>query len=219
MESVTHDDPSALGPGEIWTIGHWTCSEAEFVDTLRRAGIELVVDIRAQPGSRRSPQFGADAMPAWLAAAGIAYEHLPELGGRRGKQAVDPAVNSGWRNESFKNYADYTLTAPFEVGLARLADLARDRRVAVMCGEPMPWRCHRLLVANVLTARGWRVWHLTTNAAPRPHELGQWGAPAYADSGGVVTYPGVDPPAAGSPAEGSQRPGRQLEEVDEGLSR
>ncbi|MDV2475533.1 DUF488 domain-containing protein [Rhodococcus zopfii] len=177
-------------PGEMWTIGHWTCPPAVVLDTLTSADIELLVDVRKMPGSRRSPQFDADEMPAWLERAGIGYLHLPELGGRRPKQTdIDPALNAGWRNTSFRNYADYTLTPAFVAGLERLTGLAADRHVAVMCGEPMPWRCHRLLIANTLTARGWVIVHLMNNAAPRPHELGQWGAAPSVSPDGVVTYP------------------------------
>lgn len=173
---------------EIWTIGHWSCPEATVLHTLASADIDLLVDVRAQPGSRRSPQFSRDAMPGWLDDAGIEYLHLAELGGRRPKQDVDPAINAGWRNQSFKNYADYTLSAEYEGAIGRLTALASEHRVSVMCGEPMPWRCHRLLIANTLAARGWTVWHLVNDAAPRRHELGQWGAAASVDDG-VVTYP------------------------------
>ncbi len=175
--------------GEIWTIGHWNCPRELVLDTLANAGINRIIDVRAQPGSRRSPQFGRDEMPQWLADAGIGYEHLPALGGRRRRQDVDPQVNGAWRNTSFHNYADYTLTQPFEDGLARLTELASTNNVAMMCGEPMPWRCHRLLVANTLTARGWQVWHLMTTAAPRLHTLGAWGATPVVGPDGVLTYP------------------------------
>lgn len=175
---------------EVWTIGHWTCPESLFLETLGSARIELLVDVRSLPGSRRSPQFGRDAMPHWLGDAGIEYRHLPELGGRRPRQAgVDPDRNAGWEHQSFKNYADYTLTPEFEQGFARLCALAHEQRVALMCGEPMAWRCHRLLVANALVARGWTVWHLMTKGRPRRHELGRWGATPVVDPGGVVTYP------------------------------
>lgn len=167
----------AAAPRELWTIGHWTCPEGLVLDTLSSADIGLVVDVRKLPGSRRSPQFDADEMPAWLDRAGIGYLHAPGLGGRRPKQKdVAPALNAGWRNASFRNYADYTLTPEFEEALARLTDLATEQHVAILCGEPMPWRCHRLLIANTLTARGWRVVHLMNGAAPREHRLGQWGA-------------------------------------------
>jgi len=115
-------------------------------------------------------------MPRWLAPAGINYVHLPELGGRRAKQDVDPDINAGWRQPSFKNYADHTLGPQYRNGIERLAALAMEHRVAIMCGEPMPWRCHRLLIANTLTAQGWTVWHLMTDAEPRRHELDLWGA-------------------------------------------
>ncbi|MCD0445456.1 DUF488 domain-containing protein [Glycomyces sp. A-F 0318] len=177
--------------GTVWTIGHWTCPPPVVLDTLESAGVEVVADVRKLPGSRRSPQFDADAMPSWLGAAGIGYAHLPELGGRRPKRRdVDPDRNAGWRNASFRNYADYTLTPEFAAGLERLTGMAGERRVALMCGEPMPWRCHRLLIANTLAARGWTVVHLVNGAEPRRHELGQWGAkPAVAEDG-TVTYPG-----------------------------
>lgn len=174
---------------EIWTIGHWTCPEAAFLQPLHDYSISLLADVRAQPGSRRNPQFGRDAMPSWLAQAGIDYVHLPELGGRRRKQNVDPHINLAWRQPSFKNYADYTLGPEYRRGIEVLTELARARRVAIMCGEPMPWRCHRLLIANTLTAQGWTVWHLIGDAEPRRHELGLWGAAAMVDADGNVTYP------------------------------
>ena len=175
---------------EIWTLGHWSCPPEVVLETLAVPDIELLVDVRAQPGSRRSPQFSIDTMPGWLGGAGVDYLHLPELGGRRPRQRdVDPDVNAGWQNQSFKNYADYTLTPAFEEGLRRLSTLAAERRTTVMCGEPMPWRCHRLLVANTLTARGWTVWHLMTGAEPRRHELGRWGAVPSVDEDAVVSYP------------------------------
>lgn len=175
---------------ELWTIGHWTCPVPDFLAPLEDAGIELLVDVRAHPGSRRNPQFGTDAMAQWLPEHGIDYRHLPELGGRRRKQPdVDPAINAGWQNTSFKNYADYTQTPEFEEGLAVLTGLAEQQRTVIMCGEPMPWRCHRLLVSNVLTARGWTVQHLTVNAPPREHVLGQWGATPVEDDDGHLIYP------------------------------
>jgi uncharacterized protein (DUF488 family) len=175
--------------GELWTVGHWTCPEPVFLAPLREHGIGLLADVRAQPGSRRSPQFDSDELRTWLDRAGIGYRHLPELGGRRPRQDVDPLINAGWRQRSFKNYADYTLSASYRDGIARLTELAAAQRVVVMCGEPMPWRCHRLLIANTLAARGWTVWHLFGTGPPRRHELGQWGATPAIDATGHVTYP------------------------------
>ncbi|MBO0848054.1 MAG: DUF488 domain-containing protein [Pseudonocardia sp.] len=177
------------GPGELWTIGHWTCPEPEFLKALRAQRLELLADVRAAPGSRRSPWFDRELMPRWLAHARIDYVHLPELGGRRGRQDVDQSINAGWREPSFKNYADYTLSPSYRRAVARLAELATARRLVIMCGEPVPWRCHRLLIANTFAARGWTVWHLIGDASPRRHELGRWGAAPSIDANGQVTYP------------------------------
>jgi len=183
-------DSDSTGAGELWTIGHWTCSEDQFIDRLQREDIELLVDVRSQPGSRRSPQFDAGEMQQWLERADIGYLHLPELGGRRPRQhEVDPSLNAGWRQPSFKNYADYTLGEAYGEGIARLVDLAGEQRLSLMCGEPMPWRCHRLLIANTLTVQEWTVWHLIGDAAPRRHELGRWGADPVVGVGGRITYP------------------------------
>lgn len=132
-------------------------------------------------------------MAGWLSAAGIGYLHLPELGGRRGPQAVDPSINAGWQNASFKNYADYTLLAGYAAGIERLVELASTRRVVVMCGEPMPWRCHRLLISNTLAARGWTVCHIVGDEEPRAHQLGRWGAMPQVDARAQVTYPAAPP--------------------------
>ncbi|MET9591459.1 DUF488 domain-containing protein [Streptomyces sp. NPDC006516] len=174
---------------EIWTVGHWTCPEKTFVGLLDAQRIDTLADVRAHPGSRRSPQFSRDVMSEWLERAGVDYVYLDELGGRRRKQDVDPAVNAGWHNPSFRNYADYTLLPAYEQGITRLTSLAERGRVAVMCGEPTPWRCHRLLIANTLTARGWTVRHIVGPGEARVHELGAWGAEPRVDENGHVTYP------------------------------
>lgn len=183
-------DPTILLPGELWTIGHWTCPPDTMLETLASAAIELVADVRKSPASRASRQFDSEQLRSWLPAAGVGYVHLPELVGRRPRSKhVDPATNAGWQNASFRNYADYTLSPDYEAGLARLSELAHANRVVIMCGEPMPWRCHRLLIANTLTARGWAVTHLMTDARPSQHRLGQWGATPVVDRDGIVTYP------------------------------
>jgi len=178
---------------QIWSIGHWTCPESTFIGLLREQRIELLADVRAHPGSRTSPQFGKDAMGGWLKRAGVGYAHLPELGGRRPKQDVDPQVNAGWRQRSFKNYADYTLSADYENGIARLVDLATEHRVVFLCAELMPWRCHRLLISNTLTARGFTVWHIMAGRRAQAHQLGSWGAAPSVDDDGRLTYPEPDP--------------------------
>ncbi|XAS77615.1 DUF488 domain-containing protein [Dermatophilaceae bacterium Sec6.4] len=174
---------------EIWTIGHWTCPEETFIGLLRDQRIDVLADVRAHPGSRSSPQFGQDAMREWLDRAGIEYVHLTDLGGRRRKQPVDPDINGGWQNQSFKNYADYTLTAEYQKAVTDLVERAANCRIAIMCAEPMPWRCHRLLISNTLTARGWTVRHIMAGSPARTHELGAWGAAAQVDDQGRVTYP------------------------------
>lgn len=196
-------DPTIL-PGELWTIGHWACPPDTVLETLASAAIGLLADVRKTPASRASPQFNTEQLSSWLPAAGVSYVHLPELAGRRPRSKhVDPATNAGWQNASFRNYADYTLTPDYETGLARLSELAHSNRVAIMCGEPMPWRCHRLLIANTLTARGWAVTHLMTNARPQQHRLGQWGATPVVDPDGIVTYPAQPDELADGEATGS----------------
>ncbi len=180
----------ALAMSEIWTIGHGTRPEPAFLRILADHGIDLIADVRAHPGSRRNPQFGRNVMPDWLEAVGIDYVHLPELGGRRPPQHPQSDANGGWLQPSFRHYADYTLTGDYRNGIDRLTRVAQSRRVAIMCGESVPWRCHRLLIANTLTAQGWTVWHVMGDAAPsRRHELGQWGARPSVSHPGQVTYP------------------------------
>lgn len=175
---------------QIWTMGHWVCPQDVFIETLQAADIEMLVDVRSHPGSRRSPQFSIEQMPVWLGQVGIDYVHLAELGGRRPRQhEVDEQINAGWHNASFKNYADYSLTSGYAAGLSKLLRLASEHNVCIMCGEPMPWRCHRSLIANDLTARGWTVWHLSTTDKPRRHQLGAWGATPVISADGTITYP------------------------------
>lgn len=173
----------------VWTVGHWTCPEETFIGLLRAESIELIGDVRSHPGSRRSPQFGREAMRGWLSHAGIDYVHLPALGGRRPKQDVEPGLNAGWRQPSFKNYADYTLTPDYEQGIAQLIDLAATRRLAILCAEPMPWRCHRLLISNTLTTRGITVQHIMAGRGTQAHRLGSWGATPRVHADGMIAYP------------------------------
>src|SRR5690554_5334048 len=142
----------------IWTIGHSTRSIEEFIALLRHYRIEAVADVRRFPGSRRLPQFGQDALRASLRAAGIEYQLIAELGGRR-RPAAD-SVNTAWRNSSFRGYADHVASAEFATGLARLQQLSVKRRTSMMCAEILWWRCHRSLIADVLMVSGTRVMHI-----------------------------------------------------------
>jgi uncharacterized protein (DUF488 family) len=151
----------------FFTIGHSTRSIDDFVALLRSAGVELVADVRAIPRSRTNPQFNLEALPASLAAAGIGYEHLPALGGRRGRSAAGSS-NDFWQNASFRNYADYAATAAFRAGLARLRELGSRQACAVMCAEAVWWRCHRRIIADYLLAEGETVFHILGPAHIEP---------------------------------------------------
>jgi uncharacterized protein (DUF488 family) len=151
---------------------------------LRDAGVELVVDVRAFPSSRRHPQYNRDALAAWLAAAGIAYRHLPGLGGRR--SPVPGSENGGWREVAFQGYADHLRSPEFQGALAELETSARATPTAIMCAEAVWWRCHRRLIADALVARGWRVEHLGSGSEPIAHELTEF---AVVRPDGTVAYP------------------------------
>ena len=170
--------------GEILTVGHSNHEEAEFVELLRGAGVESIADVRRYPGSRRQPHFERTALAAVLLEAGIGYLWLGEsLGGRRRPSPDSP--NRGWESEQFRGYADHMASDEFAVGLAELETLAREQRVAVMCAEAWWVRCHRRLIADALTARGWRVLHLASNGRLEEHQLTDF---AVVENG-LVTYP------------------------------
>jgi uncharacterized protein (DUF488 family) len=169
----------------IYTIGHSTRALEELLAWLRAFDIALLVDIRTVPRSRRNPQWSRDALRAELPPRGLGYEHLPELGGLRKARA--DSGNTGWRNASFRGFADYMQTEGFEAGLAKLRALAADGRVvALMCAEAVPWRCHRSLVADALLARGAHVEHITGAGRANPHRM----TPFAVVEGARVSYPG-----------------------------
>ncbi len=151
---------------------------------LRAHGVELLVDVRTVPRSRHNPQFSIENLPSALAKAGIDYRHLPELGGLR--HARRDSINTAWRNASFRGYADYMQTPEFEAGIAELMQLARGRVAAIMCAEAVPWRCHRSLIADSLTARGEKVEHIMSETKRSPHKMTEF---AHVE-GTRVTYPG-----------------------------
>jgi hypothetical protein len=188
-ELLTFDGRDVPKVGEIWTIGHSTRSIEEFLALLHDHAISSLVDVRSYPGSRRCPQFGHETMITSLANDAITYRHARDLGGRRNRQHdVDPTINAAWQNASFRNYADYTLGDTYPVALANLAAMAQTSRVAFMCSEALPWKCHRSLIADSLVVRGWAVHHLMSVGKVIEHRLGQWGPePFVAD--GRVTYP------------------------------
>jgi len=151
----------------IWTIGHSTRSIEDFLALLKAYAIESLVDVRHFPGSRRYPHFGKEQLAAFLAKNGIEYHHIVELGGRRRSRPDSP--NTAWRNEAFRGYADYMETNGFAHGIARLIDLARGKRVAIMCAEAVWWRCHRSLISDYLKARGHKILHIQSATKAEEH--------------------------------------------------
>ena len=169
------------------TIGHSNRALEDFVELLRIAQITAVADIRTVPKSRTNPQYNKDALPESLAAFQVAYEHIAELGGLRGKaKTVPPELNGFWENQSFHNYADYALSEPFRSGLHRLIALGRERRCVMMCSEAVWWRCHRRIVADHLIAHGESVFHLMGRDKIEPARLTEG---ARIQASGAVTYP------------------------------
>jgi uncharacterized protein (DUF488 family) len=168
----------------VWTVGHSNAPVGGLIDALRAAGIEVLWDIRRFPMSRRNPQFNREALEQTLAAAGIRYGHRPDLGGRR--TPAKDSVNLGLRDAGFRGFADYMWTPEFEAALSALIEDSKHHRVAVMCAEAVPWRCHRSLLSDALLARGEEVRHLV-GGKERPHTL----SPHARVQGGRVTYPAL----------------------------
>lgn len=153
----------------LWTIGHSTRPVGELIELLQAHGIARLVDVRTIARSRFNPQFNAEALRESIEQAGLSYRHEPKLGGLR-KSGPD-SINLGWKNTSFRGYADYMQTDEFWKALDALMAGARNERTAVMCAEAVPWRCHRSLIADALVSRGWTVRHITTPKKADPHEL------------------------------------------------
>jgi len=171
--------------GTLWTIGHSNRTADEFTSLLVEASIGLVADVRRFPGSLKHPQFRGETLAEDLARDGIGYRHLPGLGGRRGKPALG-SPNTGWRVASFAAYADYMNTEAFLDEIAALIGLAGSCRVATMCSEAVPWRCHRRLIADAMLVRGWSVRDIIGPGQIRDHEL----TPFARLVDGRLVYPG-----------------------------
>jgi uncharacterized protein (DUF488 family) len=171
----------------FFTIGHSTRPIGEFVDLLRNAEIELVVDVRTVPRSGTNPQYNADVLPRTLSESQIGYEHVAALGGlRRRKRDVPAHVNGFWQNQSFHNYADYAMGEDFRSGLIKLRELGHARKSAIMCAEAVWWRCHRRIIADYLIAGGETVFHILG----RNHiEQAQMTGAAKPSPAGALTYP------------------------------
>ena len=172
----------------VFTIGHSTHPIAEFVEILKAYDVDTVADIRTVPRSRHNPQYDQAVLPGLLAAAGLDYVYIKELGGLR--KTAKESVNGGWRNKSFRGYADHMQTPEFLAGLEILIALAGRRRVAIMCAEAVPWRCHRSLVGDALLLRGIKVEDILSATTRKPHHL-----TSFAEVHGLtITYPPYDDP-------------------------
>lgn len=169
----------------VFTIGHSTRPIEEFVHLLQAHGVQHLIDIRTVPRSRTNPQFNRDTLPNSLKNAGLQYLHMPELGGLRHPRS--DSENTAWRNASFRGYADYMQTPEFGAAIERLVELGGRRQVAIMCAEAVPWRCHRSLVADALTARGISVEDIMSDTRRQPHKL----TPFARVEGTRVWYPGL----------------------------
>ena len=169
----------------IFTIGHSTHPVSEFIEILKGLEIQSIIDVRTIPKSRHNPQFTREELEESLRSEGIGYLHMPGLGGLRHTRKDSP--NTGWRNASFRGFADYMLTKDFAVNLEKLIEIAQKETMAIMCAEAVPWRCHRSLIGDALLVRGVDVLDITGKHSVHPHILTPW---AKVD-GIKITYPEV----------------------------
>jgi hypothetical protein len=167
----------------VMTIGHSTHPIEEFIRLLQAHAVTRVVDVRTVPRSRYNPQFNRDSLPASLKAAGIGYTHTAALGGLR--HTTKDSINTGWRNASFRGYADYMQTPEFAKAMDELIQLAKQDRIALMCAEAVPWRCHRSLIADALLVRGIKTEDIMTLTHRTLHTLTSFAKV----KGTTVTYP------------------------------
>ena len=164
-------------------MGHSTRSLETFIELLQAHAVNRLVDVRTVPRSRRNPQFNKEVLPAALLLAHIKYTHLPGLGGLRHARRDSP--NTGWRNPSFRGFADYMQTEEFESAMEELMEMAASERIALMCAEAVPWRCHRSLIADALLVRGVKVKHIMSRKTSQEHVLTAWARV----NGKQITYP------------------------------
>lgn len=170
-------------PPVVYTVGHSTRSFDELVALLRAHGIERLVDVRTVPRSRTNPQFNRDTFGPALRNRRIAYRHMKDLGGLR--RARPDSINTGWRNASFRGYADYMQTHEFRGAVDELIELAGEKTTAIMCAEAVPWRCHRSMIADALIVRGHEVRDIMSETSAKPRTLN----PMAHVAGLRITYP------------------------------
>jgi uncharacterized protein (DUF488 family) len=170
----------------FWTIGHSTRPIEEFIGLLKAHGVRQLIDVRTIPQSRHNPQFNTDQLAKRLKKGGLAYLHMPDLGGLR--KAKKDSINLGWRNESFRGYADYMQTDEFWSALEGLIASGQNKNTAIMCAEAVPWRCHRSLIADALVVRGCEVWHIMSETKADRHQL----TPFATYRNGLLHYPALN---------------------------
>lgn len=181
--AVASRQGGAAASTRVFTIGHSTRPLEEFAQLLHEYGVDCLADVRTVPRSRHNPQYEHDALAVSLPERGIRYERMPALGGLRHTRKDSP--NGGWRNTSFRGYADYMQTPEFAQGIDELIATARTNTVAIMCAEAVPWRCHRSLVGDALLVRGVEVFDIMSATQAKPHTLTSF---ARVDDG-RITYP------------------------------
>jgi uncharacterized protein (DUF488 family) len=179
-------------PGVVLTVGHSTRSLAEFIALLTAHSVARLIDVRTVPRSRHNPQFDRETLPVALVADGIGYEQVAGLGGFRRTHAG--SLNTGWRNMSFRGYADYMQTPEFAQHLSDLIAKAKRERIVLMCAEAVPWRCHRSLIADALVVHGLRVEEIVSRTRSQVHALTSFARV----TGTTIIYPPNAAPLPGS---------------------
>src|SRR5215475_5886766 len=183
----SHANQKAPSTLTVLTIGHSTHPFEEFIAILNAHGVQQLVDVRTVPKSRHVPQYNTEFLARELPKHGVDYVHMKALGGLR--KAAKNSINTGWRNASFRGYADYMATEEFRKGIERLKQLATEKRTVVMCAEAVPWRCHRSLIGDALLARGVDVEDIMSAKDRRPHAL----TPFARIQGDTIIYDGEKP--------------------------
>ncbi|MFA6194321.1 MAG: DUF488 domain-containing protein [Patescibacteria group bacterium] len=169
----------------IFSIGHSSRTIIDFLSLLSKNGIKEIIDIRSLPGSRYAPQFNQETLVESLKEVSIRYKYIEKLGGRR--RSSEDSINLGWHNVSFRGYADYMSTSEFSAGLAELIKIASFKTTAIMCAEAVPWRCHRSLISDALSKKGWEVRNIIGSESTVRHRL----TPFLKMKKGQIVYPEI----------------------------
>jgi uncharacterized protein (DUF488 family) len=189
VDMATHKRNETEPSLRVYTIGHSTRLITAFIKMLKAHEVELLIDVRTVPRSRHNPQFNLNELSAALECDHIHYIHMPGLGGFR-RPLRGATINVGWRNLSFRGYADYMQTDEFTRQLNELIAIARLQQIAIMCAEAVPWRCHRSLIADALFVRGFQVQEIASVTKTTPFSLHPWAQV----NGTQVTYPALPSP-------------------------